>query len=117
MRGDEARVVDAFCVWLEHDGWQARREEAWVDVVAERGEEKLIAEAKGRTSATGLDVDTAYGQLLRRMTDEGSHVRYAVVVPEQATRAALRVPATIRRALRIDVYEVRDDDSVHLVLD
>jgi len=72
----------------------------------------LYAEAKGRTSEPGLDVDTLYGQLLRRMTDDNARVRYAVVVPTQATRAALRVPAKVRQNLRIDIYEVTDDDTV-----
>ncbi|MEP6698030.1 MAG: hypothetical protein ABJA34_14315 [Pseudonocardiales bacterium] len=81
MIGDEARVVGAFCSWLEREGWTVRREVKFVDVVAERGEEHLFAEAKGRTSAVGLDVDTLHGQLLRRMPDETRTARYAVVVP------------------------------------
>ncbi|MGH3974502.1 MAG: hypothetical protein ACRDS9_14420 [Pseudonocardiaceae bacterium] len=51
------------------------------------------AEAKGRTSAPGLDVDTAYGQLLRRMPEEDEPAtRYAIVVPTEAQRTAERVP-------------------------
>jgi hypothetical protein len=33
----------------------------FADVVATRGEARLIAEAKGITSETGLDIDTLYG--------------------------------------------------------
>ncbi len=34
------------------------------------------------TTDAGLDIDTAYGQLLRRVTDTGpGDVRYAIVVP------------------------------------
>lgn len=39
----------------------------FLDIYAERGQERLYAEAKGRTSEIGLDVDILYGQLLRRM--------------------------------------------------
>lgn len=53
--------------WLETDGWTITSELYFVDVIAERAGEKLYAEAKGRTTAPGLDIDTAYGQLLRRM--------------------------------------------------
>ena len=67
MRGDESRVVRAFCSWREHEGWTVSQEVDFCDVVATRGPERLFAEAKGRTAAMGLDVDTAYGQLLRRM--------------------------------------------------
>ena len=108
VRGDERRVVEAFCAWLESEGWtNLRREVGFVDVIAERDGETLYAEAKRRTAAIGLDVDTMYGQILRRMPldDDPCH-RLAVVVPDEALAAALRVPERVRRALRIEVYAV-----------
>ena len=114
MIGDEARVAAAFADWLRSDGWTVSLEVKHVDVVAVRGEHRLYAEVKGRTSDAGLDVDTAYGQLLRRMTDsEPGDVRYAIVVPTGAVKAALRVPPHVRTALHIDVYEVDDSGTVH----
>lgn len=89
MIGDEARVVGAFRAWLEGDAWTVRREVSFVDVVAERGDEHLYAEAKGRTTAAGLDVDTLYGQLLRRMPDETSTARYGLVIPTSAVGGCL----------------------------
>jgi hypothetical protein len=65
--------------------------------------ENLYAEAKGRTSSAGLDVDTLYRRLLRRMNDPATDVRYAVVVPTAALQAALRVPSWERDRLHIDV--------------
>lgn len=112
MRGDEERVVTAFAGWLERNGWIVSRDAGFVDVYAERGQEKLYAEAKGRTSEIGLDVDTLYGQLLRRMKDADASVRYAVVVPSIALSAALRVPAWVRDRLSIDVYEVSATGTV-----
>lgn len=114
MRGDEKRVVDAFTAWLRAEGWTAEAEVNFVDVCARRGEESLYAEAKGRTAAPGLDVDTLYGQLLRRMGDPGADARYAVVVPTAAVHAALRVPAWVRQRLSIEIYEVDDAGQVHL---
>ena len=113
MRGDEERVVAAYASWLERDGWTVAREVEFADVYAERGGEKLYAEAKGRTAATGLDVDTLYGQLLRRMNDPGTTTRYAVVVPAAAVNAALRVPGWVRDRLHVDVFEVDDGGIVH----
>lgn len=72
MRGDETRVVEAFCKHLQNDGWDVQREVQFVDVMATRGSQTLYAEAKGRTSSIGLDVDTLYGQLLRRLPDEAA---------------------------------------------
>lgn len=87
--------------------------------VAERGAEVLYVEAKGRTAAfLGLDVDTLYGQLLRRMpiADE-SISRFAVVVPSSVIAAATRVPIRVREMLRIDVYSVDDDGAFSLIAD
>jgi hypothetical protein len=114
VRGDERRVVDAFCDWLQSEGWVGlSREVGFVDVVAERDGQTLYAEAKGRTAAIGLDVDTMYGQILRRMPldDDPSH-RFAVVVPVEALAAALRVPERVRRLLRIEVYAVNESGGV-----
>lgn len=113
MRGDEERVVTAFAAWLQRNGWTVSREVDFVDVYAERDAERLYAEAKGRTKAIGLDVDTLYGQLLRRMKDPAAEARYAVVVPTAAVAAALRVPAWVRERLAVDVYEVDDHGRVH----
>ncbi|HET6738047.1 MAG TPA: hypothetical protein VFH76_03910 [Kribbella sp.] len=114
MRGDEERVTIAFCSWLERHGWAVQREVGFIDVSAQRGEERLHAEVKGRTSSPGLDVDTMFGQLLRRMTDPTA--RYAVVVPEgRALTAVLRVPAPVLERLGINVYAVTDDGSVNKV--
>lgn len=113
MQGDEKRVVDAFVAWLEENGWAADTEVNFVDIRARRGEERLYAEAKGRTAAMGLDVDTLYGQLVRRMADPDAGARYGVVVPTSAVSAALRVPAWVRQRLDIDVYEVDDAGKVH----
>jgi hypothetical protein len=112
-RGDEARVVAAFCEWLRDEGWEVRTQVDHIDVLAERDGVRLLAEAKGTTSAPGLDVDTAYGQLLRRMPDEArERTRFALVVPEETKSAALRVPARIRELLGINVFTVDEGGRV-----
>jgi len=58
-----------FCAWLERERWSVEREVSFVAVLARRDGVTLYAEAKGRTTSLGLDVDSRYGQLLRRMTD------------------------------------------------
>ncbi len=113
---NEAQVVDAFCRYLASQGWQDIRTEVdYVDVVAHRDGVTLYVEAKGKTGSTGTDVDTMYGQLLRRMQPEDEPgVRYAVVVPHTALPAVLRVPASVRARLKIDVYSVHEDGRVEL---
>jgi len=116
VRGDEARVVAAFERWLTEAGWTVRTEVDFADVFAQRGEERLHAEAKGRTAAPGLDIDTLYGQLLRRMPpDEVGSARFAVVVPAEAVPHAQRVNARVRQLLDIDIYSVDLENQVTLV--
>jgi hypothetical protein len=113
MRGDEARVVAAFREYLERDGWTVESEVNFCDLVANRDGQRLYVEAKGLTTSPGLDVDTMYGQLLRRMPfDEDSKAKFVVVVPDRALTAALRVQGRVRELLRIDVYSVGEDSSV-----
>lgn len=114
MRDDEARVVEAFCDYLGSEGWTVEREVNFVDIKATRGDLTLFAEAKGRTKAVGLDVDTLYGQLLRRIPDEAPDLILGVVVPDGAVNAALRVPDWVRDRLRIHVWTVSDDGQVRL---
>jgi len=116
MRGDEELVAHAFTRWLEDAGWSVRVNIDHCDVVADRGPERLYAEAKGETTSHGLDVDTLYGQLLRRMAPGADHLtRYGVVVRPSCRQHALRVPEHIRSKLRIDVYLVSDAGAVEVV--
>jgi Holliday junction resolvase len=55
-------VVPAFQRWLEAQGWETETETEFVDVVAHRGNETIIAEVKVRTNrgpGEGLDIYTA----------------------------------------------------------
>jgi hypothetical protein len=114
MCGDELRVVDAFAASLGRRGGEVRREVEFVDIMVTRHDETLYAEAKGRTEAVGLDVETMYGQLLRRMRDESAGACYAVVIPTKAVTAALRVPPWVRHRLAVTVYEVAETGAVSL---
>ena len=112
----EAQVQAAFVKYLIERGWEVTTDNAdYTDVMARRGDDLLLAEVKGTTSSSGLDVDTAYGQLLRRMRERSETVQYALVVPESARRSALRVADEVRRRLGIDVWTVDEAGSVQLV--
>jgi hypothetical protein len=112
-RGSEAPVELAFKRWLQATGWTLINEPgSWADVIAERGKERLVGEVKGHTTGnTGLDMDTMFGQLLRRMKP-GAATTWAVIVPTRSLTTVLRVPLEVRRTLGIRVFEVRDDDEV-----
>lgn len=92
-----------------------------MDVVAQRRNETIYAEVKGRTKGrSGAGLDTLYGQLLRRMPGEelgDPNARFAVVIPTGAEAAALRVPRRVRDLLRIDINAVSDDGQVEKLSD
>ena len=111
----EAEVEAAFVRYLLVRGWDVATDKVdHADVVARRGAEHVVAEVKGTTTSPGLDVDTAYGQLLRRMGDRPEGTRFAIVVPASARRAALRVSDEIRSKFDIDVWIVTESGSVEL---
>ena len=109
----ESEVQDAFAKYLRERGWRVDTDnDDYTDVIARRDGELLIAEVNGTTTSPGLDVDTAYGQLLRRIRDRPEQVRYALVVPDSAHRAALGVSDEVRRRIGIDVWTVNESGSV-----
>lgn len=109
----ESEVEGAFVAHLRERGWDVTTENAdYADVIARRGVERIVAEVKGNTSSVGTDVDTLYGQLLRRMGGREEGTRYAVVVPAPLATAATRVPEAVRALLDIDVWIVGGDGSV-----
>lgn len=79
------------------------------DMVATRNNERLIIEAKGDTGNNmGTDVDTGYGQILRRMNGEPCTTLYGLAFPANRRDVALRVPVLVRERLHIALYAVAD---------
>lgn len=108
----EEQVQAVFAGWLLERGWDViQGDRSHVDLITTRGAERLLVEVKGHTSEPGLDVDTLYGQILRRMDDHET-TRYAIVVPERITWAAERVNSVIRQRLDLDLYAVDDFSEV-----
>ena len=78
--------------WLQRNGWTVTREAGFVDVYAERGQEKLYAEVKGRTAAVGC-CEVAAGGGMRRSGAPRRARRWrptAGVVPLLAIQAGWR---------------------------
>jgi hypothetical protein len=96
-------------------GWQVEREVDFVDMKATKGPLTLYAEAKGRTAAIGLDIETPVWPAAARVPDEAGDSLLGVVVPEEGVSAALRVPEWIRARLRIHVWAVSDQGEVRQV--
>ncbi|MFF4651493.1 hypothetical protein [Streptomyces sp. NPDC001380] len=107
--GGAGRMQESFEGWLRGHGWKILDEHCdhdCVDVEAWHADgARLLAEVQEDTPDVDRDLDTAYGRLLRRM-DDNPGTRYAVVVPEDAAEAALRVSVRVRGLLGVDLYAV-----------
>jgi hypothetical protein len=113
--GEEARVARDFAGWWSSQGWTIRADTDVVDIVAEKDGRRLYAEVKGASAAPDLDVDTAIGQLVRRMPSEADQsVSFALVVQDEprSVDAAGRAPQRILDLLGMALYAVDEDGGV-----
>jgi len=104
-----------FAGWLSSQGWMVRTEMEFVDIVAEKDGRLLYAEVKGASTVPGLDVDTAIGQLVRRMPSEPDQsVSFALAVRDEprSVEAARRAPQRILDLLGMALYAVDEDGGV-----
>ncbi|WP_172653136.1 hypothetical protein [Rhodococcus opacus] len=108
-------MVRDFAVWLSSQGWVVRTDEDVVDIVAEKDGHLLYVEVKAATAAPDLDVDTAIGQLVRRMPSEADQsVSFALVVRDEprSVDAAVRAPQRILDLLGMALYAVDEGGGV-----
>lgn len=68
------------------------------------------------TGSVGTDVDTLYGQIMRRISGEIDD-QYAIVVPAQVLKSVQRVSSAVRLKLGIVLFVVADDGTVERVGD
>ena len=108
-------MVRDFAGWLSSQGWTVVTDTDVVDIVAEKDGCRLYVEVKGATAAPDLDVDTAIGQLVRRMPSEADQsVSFALVVRDvpRSVDAAVRAPQRVLDLLGMALYAVDDDGGV-----
>jgi len=114
----EATVVEVFSAWLVEQGWECAERPSRGDqpaIVARHSDgRRLVVEAKGFSRDASADLDTGYGQLLRRMNGEPA-TTYALVVAGTVVRFAQRVPSEVRAKLGIVLYKVDFNGEVGLV--
>ena len=108
-------MAGGFAAWLSSQGWTVRTDVDFVDLVAEKDGQRLYVEVKAATEAPGLDVDTAIGQLVRRMPSEADQsVSFALVVRDEpgSVEAAVRAPQRILDLLGMALYAVDEEGGV-----
>lgn len=113
MRLTEASVQEAFAASLRREGWEVSTSNAdFIDLLATRGDEVLVAEIKGHTKSAGAALDIGYGQLLRRIDFDRGKRRYALVVPASLRRQVERARPDVRARLEIEVHVVDEHGAV-----
>ncbi|GAA1949372.1 hypothetical protein [Catenulispora subtropica] len=116
--GSEATVVEVFSAWLVEQGWECKDLPSHGDYPAVDARHpdgrRLIVEAKGFTRDSSADLDSGYGRLLRRITDDPA-TTYALVVAGTVVRFAQRVTSEVRSKLGIALYTVDFNGRVVLV--
>ena len=110
--GSEAQAEADFVAWLEARGWTRTQRVGHADVTMIRDGARLIGEVKGRTSSPGTDVDTMFGQLLRRVDLGQTNDVYAIAVPPELETAVRRVASEVLDALRISLFVIEPDGRV-----
>lgn len=107
--------------WLEADGWSV--EVAWgksrgVDLIASRGGEEWLIEAKGEGSRSAMRVNYflgMLGELLQRMSDP--NVRYSIACPDigQFRNLWSRLPDLAKERTQITALFVNRKGKIDLV--
>ncbi|WP_216404608.1 hypothetical protein [Arcanobacterium phocae] len=95
----EAVVEQRFAEFLTGQGWQVlTKNPDYLDLLATRDGERLVAEIKGHTKYSGIDADVLFGQILRRMNDLSGATRYAIVIPEHSCQRSNEYPQMCERS-------------------
>jgi hypothetical protein len=109
----EAFVQTALEEHFSRSGYRISRSNS-ADLICERPGERWIIEAKGATSAVGLDFRTGLGQIVVAMQDGAS--TYAIAIPDIPAfrRQAEKVTVQVRRALNLHVIYVDEAGRVDI---
>ncbi|MCR9130422.1 MAG: MarR family transcriptional regulator [Alphaproteobacteria bacterium] len=115
----EDEVKAAIKTWLENDGWTV--EVAWgrergVDIIAQRGQERWLIEAKGCGSRQAMRVNyfiAMLGELLQRMDDPDA--RYSIALPDMKQFRGLwdRLPELAKQRVQVTALFVGPDGKVY----
>ena len=86
-----------------------------VDILAFKENEKWIVEAKGLTSAVGLDFNTCIGQIVKSMDCETTN--YAIAIPEHAKYIiqCSKIPSAFRERNNLYFLFVDEKENIRVV--
>lgn len=111
---NEAFIQAALEKYFSRIGYEVESE-GQVDLITVNGDEKWIIEAKGLTSAVGLDFNTCIGQIVKSMDCETTN--YAIAIPEHAKYKiqCSKVPNIFRERNNLHFLIVDEKENVRVV--
>lgn len=115
----EDEVKAAIKTWLENDGWTVQvawGRERGVDIIAQRGQERWLIEAKGCGSRQAMRVNyfiAMLGELLQRMDDPDA--RYSIAMPDMKQFRGLwdRLPELAKQRVQVTALFVGLNGTVY----
>ena len=115
---DEQAVIRALRQWLRKRGWRVRTQNRGADIVAKRGRETWIIEAKGapqRPQQRRNYFLDALGEILQRM--DSCRTKYSVAFPyvEPYIRLWDKLPRCAKHRTRLTALFVDEDFDVREV--
>lgn len=112
----EGFVQNAIEDYFKDRGYSTLREgNADLVCICENNKSKWIIEAKGETTAVGLDFRTGLGQLVQRMNEQDAN--YAIAVPETAQfiKQCSVISKWVRVSINIHIIFVDIQGNIRIV--
>lgn len=110
----EAFVQTSIEKHFEVQGYDVEKD-GQVDLIAVKGSDRWIIEAKGVSEAIGTDFNTCLGQLVKSMTSNES--KYAIAIPKHAKykRQCLLLSSYFRELVQLHIIVVSDNGEVEII--
>lgn len=110
----EAFVQSAIKKYFELQGYVVDNE-GQVDLIAVKGTDRWVVEAKGVSEAIGTDFNTCLGQLMKSMTS--NEIKYAIAIPKHAKykRQCLLLSSYFRELVQLHILVVGDNGDVEII--
>jgi hypothetical protein len=86
-----------------------------IDLIASKGSDKWIVEAKGVSEAIGTDFNTCLGQLVKSMTS--NEYKYAIAIPKHIKykRQCSLLSSYFRELVQLHILVIDDNGKVEII--
>lgn len=110
----EAFVQTSIEEYFEKQGYEVEKD-GQVDLIAVKGSDRWVVEAKGITEAIGTDFNTCLGQLVKSMTSREN--QYAIAIPKHVKykRQCSMLSSYFRELVQLHILVIDDQGEVKII--